>query len=232
MPSRPSSSFCSSLSSSLSSSFLNRFGSLTPSFLLSGLATLAIAGAASADFYTHIVQIGPGGADTSIDSVAEAQSLLDGGFAPYQILVDKTALRSTIDLGTEGDYAVDSTYPDGTSGDSFGGPFLKEQFTVRAQATLTIPAGNWTIAFGSDEGGRLILPGITFTSELNTLGDGVLDDTITYDGTRTHLQTLGQFTLAAPAVVDLDAFCQGQYRVKPSAEPPTPSTAADRRQTQ
>ena len=40
------------------------------------------------------------------------------------------------------------------------------------------PSGDWTIGFGSDDGGRLIVPGITFLTEVNTDGDAGLDDEV------------------------------------------------------
>lgn len=57
--------------------------SLTCTALLAVAATLSLPTNVHASFYTHIVQIGAGGADTSIDDVSEAAGLLDGGFGSY-----------------------------------------------------------------------------------------------------------------------------------------------------
>jgi len=163
---------------------------------------------ASASFEARIVQIGSGGADTEINTALEAEGILNGtvDLGDYDIILDTSAIRTVIDLGSGGAFGNDLTYPDGAPGDPMGGPYLKDQFTVSAMAEILFPAGTWSIAFGSDDGGLLRLPGITFTSEFGTNGDAGLDDTLLHDSTRPFQWTTGVFTVGSDTTLTLDAL--------------------------
>jgi hypothetical protein len=110
------------------------------------------------------------------------------------------------------------TYPNGTTSGNLA------QYSVRAYAKVTIPAGDWTIGFGSDDGGYLKMTpdggtwaGWTATGgHLNTgnMGsaaglvaadvNGVGDSIIWYGNGRGHNWSGAQFTLASTQSFYLD----------------------------
>lgn len=75
---------------------------------------------------------------------------------------------------------------------------LAEDFVVRGIADVTIPAGNWGVGWGSDDGGQLSLPGVEFVTRFNTAGDLQPDDQLIYDGNRGYNTTWGSFSLDEP----------------------------------
>jgi hypothetical protein len=82
----------------------------------------------------------------------------------------------------------------------------RNDYILSAWAEVTIPAGNWSIAFGTDDGGQITVPGANFTSVFNandpnnraldTDGNGVKDQ-IFFNADRGHGWTGGQFVVPA-----------------------------------
>ena len=100
--------------------------------------------------------------------------------------------------GGGGNFPHNHPYPDGSDAPNGG-----EDFVVHAttKQQFHFPEGDYTIAFGSDDGGQVQLEGVTFVSEFNTDGDAGLDDTAFYDGNRGHGWTGGAFTAPAGGLV-------------------------------
>jgi hypothetical protein len=138
--------------------------------------------------------------DTSSGDVANigiATNLLDGNTAGFTIGADVTREQPYINHGDSGNLGSPAVLP------MFGTPD-REHYAVRVEASVTIPAGTWTIDVGSDDGFRLTLPGVNFISAYNLNGsDGTGTDNIAYSAPRAHNHTGGAFTLAAPLVVPL-----------------------------
>lgn len=75
---------------------------------------------------------------------------------------------------------------------------LQEDFVVRAIADVTIPAGEWGVGWGSDDGGQIHIPGVEFATRFNTAGDLQPDDQLIFDGNRGYNTTWGSFSLSEP----------------------------------
>jgi len=121
----------------------------------------------------------------------------------YNINSDARNNYSVIDFaGNAGRFPVNNAYPNGVNNDS------QNDFGVRAQADVTIPAGTWSIGFGSDDGGRIIVPGITFDSRFNhqDLPAPTPMDQARFEDPRGHSWTGGTFTVAAQTTTTVDAM--------------------------
>ncbi|MCA9214326.1 MAG: hypothetical protein KDB27_14740, partial [Planctomycetales bacterium] len=127
----------------------------------------------------------------TIDNHTYAEELLDD-------LDGVTASYDFIDLGGGGGTFPDTQpYPTGISDES------QEDFAVRAEAKVTIPAGSWTIGFATDDGGQLTIPGVEFgDSQAN---DSVDAEQIRFEGNRGHAWTVGSFELDAPLETTITA---------------------------
>ena len=75
---------------------------------------------------------------------------------------------------------------------------LGEDFVVRGIADVTIPAGEWAVGWGSDDGGQIQIPGVEFATRFNTAGDFQPDDQLVFDGNRGYNTTWGSFSLSEP----------------------------------
>jgi hypothetical protein len=146
--------------------------------------------------------------DTEINSATEALAILDyadGGAntGGWNLRYDVSDTRNLVDMaGGGGTFPVNNPYPNGESVPD-NSPTPGDDFLVTAETSLpfNIPAGDWTIGFGSDDGGALRIPGIVFSNEINTDGDPGLDDTILFDAPRGHVWTTGEFTVGPGGMV-------------------------------
>ena len=145
---------------------------------------------------------------SQINNHAEALQVLafaDGGpnVENWTIVVDQSDTRNLIDIaGNGGRFPHNHPYPDGVNNPDQNDVVVH----VTTDLPFFVPAGDWTIGFGSDDGGQLTLSGVTFLNEINTDGDPGLYDTILFNGTRGHGWTTGEFTVPAGGMtVDLDA---------------------------
>ncbi len=170
------------------------------------LACLLPGAAGATSFAVHQLVVDTGSSPTGeVQSATQAVDIMTGDYNPgdYVFSDDITTTALLIDYagGQSGLFTVDNPWPNGD------GTGATEQFAVRVQAQLLIPAGTWTIAFGGDDGGALSLFGIgSFLTEFNTDGDAGLDQSIFYDSPRAYDTTAGSFQLLAPTTVFLDAY--------------------------
>ena len=147
----------------------------------------------------RMIDVAPGGIDASMDTLAEALSLLDGtaDLLRYAIAFDGQAVVPLVNHGNGGSYGADRTLPNGF-GPSNGTSPEREHYALRATANVVIPAGTWTVNVNSDDGFRLRIPGVTFTGRVNeNPAGGSAPDTLTYAATRGAGNTLGSFTVPA-----------------------------------
>ncbi|MEX2186391.1 MAG: lamin tail domain-containing protein [Pirellulales bacterium] len=121
--------------------------------------------------------------------------------AAFGVQADASAIVAQIDFaGGGGTFGVNNPYPNGVANETM------DDFVVHATADVTIPAGTWQIAFGSDDGARLILDGANFLSRFGENGTQNSADEIRYEAPRGHAWTGGTFTTNAPLSSSLDAI--------------------------
>ena len=172
-------------------------------FALSVLALGLAAVPARADFKLLLRDVTTGGTDTQVNNCNEAETIIALAVpnATYNF-TDTEVTRTVIDVaGGGGNFGTNDPLPDGATGQG------KEDYILNAKAYVRIPAGDWSIGFGSDDGGRLRVDGITFLSENNTNGDPVNgDNEVFFNGTRGHGWTWGTFTLSSQLDTTLDAL--------------------------
>ena len=75
---------------------------------------------------------------------------------------------------------------------------------MQVTANVKIPAGEYTLGFGSDDGGQLTIAGVEFTLD-GLSNDAFEDDQIRFEGNRGHNWTTGSFSLDAPLETTLVA---------------------------
>lgn len=127
-----------------------------------------------------------------ITDVYTAQSLLarplPGG---YTLESDTTKDYSVVNFGDTQNFAGNLLLPNGLQ--------VTEQYVLHVTANLFIPGGTWSINVGSDDGFKLVIPGVTFTNRVNenTGGMAVVNDTLVYSPPRGHQQTSASFTVPA-----------------------------------
>lgn len=123
----------------------------------------------------------------TIDNHTLAEEVLDDAIDNGEV-----SFRSydAVDLGGgAGTFGNTQPYPNDVTDTTM------EDFAVRAEADVVIPAGSWTIGFGSDDGGQLTIPGVEFEFDAN---DSFEDDQIRFEGNRGHGWTVGSFNLSEP----------------------------------
>ena len=118
--------------------------------------------------------------------------------APWTVASDSAFGYALVDLGTGGSYGLNQAYPTGVN--------ATDTFTIKAKADVTIPAGTWSVAFGSDDGGRITIPGITFDTRFNINGPVSPPDEARYEAPRGHTWTGGTFTLASDLTTTIDSI--------------------------
>ena len=148
----------------------------------------------------RMVDIAPGGTDASMDSLTEAASLFDGtaDLSRYNLAFNGQAVVPLVNHGSGGVYGADRVLPNGFGPANSNTAAEREHYALRATANVVIPAGTWTINVNSDDGFRLRIPGVSFTSRVNeNPAGGSAPDTLTYAATRGAANTLGTFTVPA-----------------------------------
>ena len=139
---------------------------------------------ASAQWDVRMLQL-----DSDVSSTTQAYINI---LIPQQIrsslLSDRSATFAGIDFaGGGGTYTLNNPYPGGISGDDLTNSVLL------ATADVDIPAGDWSIAFGSDEGGFLEIGDIEFSSRFNA--DDSFGNQIRSESNREFAWTGGHFTV-------------------------------------
>ncbi|MCA9249317.1 MAG: hypothetical protein KDA42_19480, partial [Planctomycetales bacterium] len=144
----------------------------------------------------------------NIEAFATSTGALTAGGQNYNVTILAEEFNDVINYaGGAGNFNAgngnpDNPYPGGSATPGNGNDFL-----VRAHGLFTVPAGTYTIAFGSDDGGLLRIPGITFDSVFNTAGGlGAGTDTVRFDAPRGHAATGGTFTLTEETTLDVFSF--------------------------
>ena len=102
--------------------------------------------------------------DLTVNNHTDAEAVLDDldGDVSTGLLPDANDLVPYPEVnmppltGQTGQFGGDYAYPNGVTDNSM------EDFAVRVEADVVIPAGRWTIGFGSDDGGQLTIPGVAF----------------------------------------------------------------------
>ncbi len=194
------------------------FSPISPLMVTSLLCSTLMSYGQGPGFVTDYIQISSGGGatDTQINTTTEALaiynasvSLGDGqtgsvnvGSAVYNVVeVVRGHTSPNINFGNQ--VATFSGNDDWPSQDAIIGG---SDFLARTTSSLIIPAGTWQIAFGSDDGAFIKLPGINFSNEFNENGGTSGDDTIFYNPPRGHAWTGGTITLASDTTVLLEAL--------------------------
>ena len=144
---------------------------------------------------TRFVRIHPQGPNNQINNMIEARGILDGTVLDVIINEDITLNDEVLTAdwgGGAGSFSNDQ-YPYGNGVDAGMDDFIQHMSGV-----WEIPAGDWTIGFGSDDGGflRFTNPAVQFIDTFSENGpttDG--DGEIQYNGTRGHNWTAGTITV-------------------------------------
>ncbi len=133
--------------------------------------------------------------DLTVDTLTLGQDVLDNddgivstGLQPAE---DDEVPYPVVDLaGGIGTFSRNLPYPNGVANETM------EDFALQAVAEVVIPAGTWTIGFGSDDGGAVQIPGVEFLDSLNN--DNFENDEIRFELPRGHSWTVGTFELSEP----------------------------------
>ena len=136
-----------------------------------------------------------GGSDGTIDTTTETENIFNGNFGAgdYIFASDIRTTAQVIDYpSNSGRFGTNQAYPNGVNDEN------QDDIALRARATVFIPAGNWMIGFGSDDGGLLRLSGVTFTNKFNS--DSSPANEIRFENPRGHEWTVGQFTVPAGGI--------------------------------
>ena len=97
-----------------------------------------------------------------------------------------------VDLaGGNGTFPENLPYPNGVNNAN------QSDFVVQVWADVTIPAGSWSIAIGSDDGAQLTVADPDFAFDEKT-HDDFEENMIRFEGNRGHGWTTGTFELEAP----------------------------------
>ncbi|RIK74873.1 MAG: hypothetical protein DCC68_22275 [Planctomycetota bacterium] len=128
-------------------------------------------------------------------NVDQATNVLNGNTAGFTIGNTETRSQPYVNHGDPGNLTTPADLA------LFATPD-REQYAIRATANVIIPVGTWSVAVGSDDGFRLTIPGVSFTSKFNTNGDpGNGTNTLVYSAPRGHAQTGGTFTVSGSPLI-------------------------------
>jgi len=127
------------------------------------------------------------------------------GGRTYNIENIYTTTAPVVDYaGGGGNFGVNNSYG------SIGTPGLGgDDFSVRAQGTVTFQPGSYSIAVASDDGRLVALraAGINFSAVGGQGGtQQIAPDAIMFPGTTGHAVSVAAFTVSQPTTVQLDAF--------------------------
>ena len=174
--------------------------------LVLGLMSTVTKQSLAEDFDTRFIRLDPEGTNNQINNTAEARGLVrnvpedaeeGAAVGDYIIAENLTGKLDIIDLaGGPGNFTfVNNPYLNGVNDNSM------VDFLQYVSGTLVIPEGEWAIGFGSDDGGFLNLPSISFVETFNENGptiDG--DGEVLFNGTRGHSWTGGNFVVPAGGI--------------------------------
>lgn len=164
-----------------------------------GAAFLAFLQPVNAEF-SLVMRDLTGGSDGNPNNTTEAETIMAlGASTGTYIFQDhvESPDPATINVAQNASFGSTNLLPNGKNADN--------TYVLKATANVIIPAGNWTIGFGSDDGGTLKIPGVNFTNRTNNSGSPASDE-VRFEGTRPHRWTFGQFSLATPLETSLEAI--------------------------
>ena len=143
---------------------------------------------------TRFVRIHPEGPNHQIDSATEALGILEGNVLDVIVNEDIVENVLTADFGGgAGSYANDqNSWGNGVDDDAM------DDFIQYIAGVWEIPEGEYTVGFGSDDGGmlRFTNPALTFDETFNENGPEVAGrGTLLFNGTRGHNWTSGHLTV-------------------------------------
>ena len=129
----------------------------------------------------------------TIESAEAAANVLSGDFDPAEFIfdLDMTTLEPDIHFGYRSlTFSDPRPYPNGVASSSLS------DMVISAQTNVTIPAGDWSIGFGSAKGGRLRLGDVSFLETFNEDGTTVSGDgELLFNGSRRFEWTWGTFSI-------------------------------------
>ncbi len=162
------------------------------------VAVVATVGLSTQDTYAQfsgrLLRIHPQAVNAGIDSVAEFQQILNGELTDVIINEDFTfEFNDIVDFGGGEGSFPDFTlpYPEGPNGTIDDD---MNTFGMVLEANVTIPAGDYAIGCGSDDGCWIRIDGVSFTETFNENGTSPSDGVI-FNGGRGHAFTSGNFTV-------------------------------------
>ncbi|MDP6047675.1 MAG: hypothetical protein QGG25_18840, partial [Phycisphaerae bacterium] len=169
----------------------------TPNIVTLQGGTTKIEQRPSGDMSVRLVRV----TGDQINDTNEADGILDGTLV-RTIAEDVTVVRDTINMYQNANtFTGGDPYPNGKNDAS------QDDLTVEAVAEFAIPAGDWTIAFGSDDGGLLQFDSINFTAGYNENATGRAltpnDGEVYFGAPRGHGWTAGEFTVPAGGVTTM-----------------------------
>jgi hypothetical protein len=109
-----------------------------------------------------------------INHTDQADQILQGNLFSNQVVVQDVAVfRDTINMG-----GMESIFPETDPWPNGDGSNTLNNFAVEVVASIFIPEGDWTIAFGSDDGGFIQLGNVNFglTHNENDRGRALIPD--------------------------------------------------------
>ena len=141
------------------------------------------------------------GAGTIVD-LADAVDVLETNGQGRDVAFDGRADATVLNLGWGGNFPNELTLPNGAGpGDAENSP-RREQYALRATADVFIPAGDWSLNVHSDDGFRLVLPGVAFIDRFNANDSQAPESpdpagTLQYGPPRAPSESGGFFTIPA-----------------------------------
>ena len=149
-----------------------------------------------------------GGNVGRFESARTVEAIFAGDFAESDFNVTRNVKQvfPRVDFGGfRGIKSETQPYLDGTMDTSLS------DFALRATAEIIIPPGEWTVAFGSNDGGYLRIPGVEFLETFNEKGtpDDLTpgDGQIWFDGLRGYGFTRATFTIGPdPLATSVDTM--------------------------
>lgn len=173
--------------------------------LVVGLLSTASQQSWAEDFDSRFIRLDPAGTNNQINNTTEARDIVSAvpvdaeagdAVGDYIVLENLSGKVEVVDLaGGAGNFGFDDPYLNGVNDATM------DDFLQFVSGTLEIPEGDWAIGFGSDDGGFLNMPSISFVETFNENGSVAAGDgEVLFNGTRGHGWTGGNFTVPAGGI--------------------------------
>ena len=162
------------------------------------VAAVALCGVASQEtmaqeFDVRFIRVHPAGPNNGIADLSEALSILGGNTVDAILNEDITDTLGVVDVGGGiGTFTFDqSPYPNGIDDDT------QSNIAMIVSGEVEIPAGEWTIGCGSDDGCFVEFnnPELTFDDTFNENGNPLGESAIFFNPGRGHDWTFGTITV-------------------------------------